>query len=192
MKIIRNVLAVVGLIAIVASAFASYKVVALESEFNQEAPSVYMKFFNRLLASKDPGVSLDYAVPVKAGISHDELRKSLINLAKQDNVLYTGEHPFYKQIEARTGKPYRYINFLSFCHPHSGQMVLDYQDAYSSFMPSRIAIVEDKAGKLWLHTMRLDLVIYGGKPLSPELKKQALKVWDTTRDMMDRAAVGDF
>lgn len=192
MKIIRNILAVVGLVVIVAGAITSYKVVAIESEFNPGAMSVYMKFFNRLLASKDPGVSLDYAVPVKEGITHDELKKSLINLAKQDNVLFTGEHPFYKQIEARTGKPYRYVSFLSFCHPKSGQVVLDYQDAYSSFMPSRIAIVEDKSGKLWLHTMRLDLVIYGGKPLSPELKKDALEVWDSTRDMMDRAAVGDF
>lgn len=192
MKIIKNILAVIGLVVIVAGGIVSYKVVALESEFNSNAPSVYVKFVNRLLESKDPGVSLDYAVPVKEGISHHDVKESLINLAKQDNVLYTGEHPFYKQVEASTGKPYRYINFLSFCHPHSGKMVLDYQDAYSSFMPSRIAIVEDKTGKLWLHTMRLDLVIYGGKPLSPELKNEALKVWNTTRDMMDRAAEGEF
>lgn len=192
MTIFKNFLAAIGLLAVLLSGALAIEVRSLRSEFNPHAVAVYESFARRLLDSKDPGISLDYAVPVKAGITAEEVKQSLISNALQSNVLYTGDRPFYKQVEARTGKPYRYVNFLSFCHPQSGQMVLDYQDAYSSFMPTRIAIVEDKSGKLWLHTMRLDIAIYGGKPLSPALEKEALKVWNTTRAMMDHAAAGDF
>lgn len=188
----RKLLAVIGLVIFMAGGAITYKATALLSEFDPEAVGVYTDFASQLLESKDPGVPMVYSLPVEEGITPDEVKKSLQSLARQHNVLYTGENPFYKQLEARSGKPHRYINFLSFCHPQSGEVVLDYKDIYSAFMPSRIAIVEDKSGKLWLHTMRLDLMIYGGRPLPPELKKEALHVWNSTREIMQGAAAGDF
>jgi hypothetical protein len=190
--LIRNILAVVGLITVVVGSVITVKAASVLSEFNPKAPSTYAAFVGRLLESKDPGVALDYAVPVKEGVTYEDLKSSFKSLAKQNNVLYTGERPFYKQLEARTGKPHRLISFLSFCHPQSGQIISDYNDAYTSFMPSRIAVVEDKSGKLWLHTMRVDLMIYGGKTLPPEVKAEGLHVWETTRDMMLAAADGEF
>jgi uncharacterized protein (DUF302 family) len=71
-------------------------------------------------------------------------------------------------------------------------MMIDYNDKYSAYMPCRIAIVEDKSGQVWLHSMNLDLMIYGGKPLPPELKAQALKVRNTLYGIMKAAAEGDF
>jgi len=68
----------------------------------------------------------------------------------------------------------------------------DYNDVYTSFMPCRIAVVEDPKGKLWLHTLNLDLMIYGGKPLPPELKEGAIKVRDTILAIMQGAAHGEF
>ena len=192
MAVIKNILAVFGLIVILAGGVISISAASIMSEFSPDAPSAYAAFVSRLLASKDPGVSLVYSVPVKEGITYDSLKKSFKSLAKQNNVLYTGERDFYKQLEARSGKPHRLISFISFCHPKSGEMISDYNDAYTAFMPSRIAVVEDKHGKLWLHTMRLDLMIYGGKPLPPELKAEGLHVWNTTRDIMLAAAAGDF
>ena len=59
-------------------------------------------------------------------------------------------------------------------------------------MPCRIALVEDKEGKLWLHTMNLDLMIYGGTELPPELKESSIRVRDTIKAIMDGAAAGEF
>jgi hypothetical protein len=59
-------------------------------------------------------------------------------------------------------------------------------------MPCRIALVEDTAGRLWLHTMNMDLMVHGGRELPPELKQGALRVRDTIREMMEGAARGDF
>jgi len=192
MAVIRNILAVFGLIVILAGGVASIGAASILSEFNPKAPAAYAAFASRLLESKDPGVAMVYSIPVKEGITYEDLKRSFKSLAKQSNVLYSGERPFYKQLEARSGKPHRIISFLAFCHPQSGQMISDYNDAYTAFMPSRVAIVEDKSGKLWLHTMRVDLMLYGGKPLPPELTAEGLHVWETTRDMMIAAAAGEF
>ena len=189
---IKNILAVFGLIVLLAGGVVSIGAASILSEFNPDAPSAYAAFVSRLLESKDPGVALVYSIPVKEGITYEDLKRSFKSLAKQNNVLFSGERPFYKQLEARSGKPHRIISFLAFCHPHSGEMISDYNDAYTAFMPSRVAIVEDKHGKLWLHTMRVDLMIYGGKPLPPELEAEGLHVWETTRDMMLAAAQGEF
>jgi len=43
-----------------------------------------------------------------------------------------------------------------------------------------------------LSTMKLDLMIAGGKPLTPEMLKMATKVSDTMNLLEDSAAAGDF
>jgi uncharacterized protein (DUF302 family) len=118
--------------------------------------------------------------------------ESLKSLATARNFLFVGESPFYKQIKAITGEDYRYVNFLSFCDARVGKMMLEYRDQYSGFMPCRIAIVEDRDGRLWLYSMNLDLMIHGGKTLPPDLKEAALRVRDTIRAMMKGAAAGEF
>jgi uncharacterized protein (DUF302 family) len=70
--------------------------------------------------------------------------------------------------------------------------MLEYRDQYSGFMPCRIAIVEDKKGRLWLYSMNLDLMIHGGKALPPELKESALRVRNTILEIMKGAAAGEF
>jgi uncharacterized protein (DUF302 family) len=95
-------------------------------------------------------------------------------------------------VEAITGEDYRYVNFLSFCDAQVGKMMLEYRDHYSGFMPCRIALVEDKNGDLALYSMNLDLMIYGGEPLPPELKTEAIRVRDTIRTIMRGAAAGEF
>ena len=59
-------------------------------------------------------------------------------------------------------------------------------------MPCRIAIVEDKNGRLWLYSMNLDLMIHGGKELPDNLKSAALRVRDTIKEIMQGAANGEF
>jgi hypothetical protein len=38
----------------------------------------------------------------------------------------------------------------------------------------------------------MDMMIYGGKPLPPDLKKEAIQVKDTMLDIMKRGASGEF
>ncbi|MCU0836546.1 MAG: DUF302 domain-containing protein [Chromatiaceae bacterium] len=192
MKLIRNLLAIIGLIAILGLAFAYVRLGPRLAEFDPGFLDVYAEFAGRLLETGDPGVAMMWAVPVEEGLSTDDVIASMKSLATAKEFLFVGESPFYKQIEAITGESYRYVNFLSFCDARVGQEMLEYRDQYSGFMPCRIALVEDKQGKLWLYSMNLDLMIHGGKELPEQLKGSAQRVRDTMHEIMVGAAAGEF
>ncbi|MEN8108160.1 MAG: DUF302 domain-containing protein [Pseudomonadota bacterium] len=192
MKSIRNILTVIGLLTILGGGLLLIKVWPIFSEFDPEFIPVYSEFVTTLLESKDPGIAMMWSVQVEEGISIEDVKESLVSIATERNFLYTGESEFYKAVEAITGEPYRHVSILTFCDAKVGKMMADYRDAYTGFMPCRITVVEDKFGKIWLHSMNLDLMIHGGKELPPELKKEAMRVWKNIKDMMAGAASGDF
>jgi hypothetical protein len=192
MAVIRNLLALIGLIVLVGAGFAVGKLWPVFSEFDPGFPRVYTQFAQKLLTEKDPGVAMMWSLPVQEGLSPDDVKESLKSLGSSKNFLFVGKAPFYKQVEAITGEPYRHVTFMSFCDAAVGKMMADYRDSYTGFMPCRIAVVEDQEGRLWLHSMNLDLMIHGGKELPPELKKEALRVRNIIVSMMEGAAAGEF
>lgn len=192
MIFIRNLLALIGLASLILIASAYLWLAPKLRGFDPEFIDAYAELGGALLRTGDPGTALMWAVPVEEGLGTDEVIESMKSLATAKNFLFVGESPFYKQIEAITGEPYRYVNFLSFCDARVGRQMLEYRDQYSGFMPCRIALVEDKHGKLWLYSMNLDLMIHGGTELPEDLKAAAIRVRDTMRDIMEGAAAGEF
>ena len=81
---------------------------------------------------------------------------------------------------------------MSFCDVRVGKMMADYNDAYTGFMPCRIAEVENMQGKIWLYSMNLDMLIHGGRMLPPELRKEAIRIRNVVREIMEGAAAGEF
>lgn len=192
MKIIRALFVLIGIFTLVMVGVLAGKLLPVLAEFDPQFASVYRDFVYKLLETKDPGTVMVKTVPVQDGLTIDDVIQSMKSLAVTRNFLFVNESPFYKQIEAVTGQPYRYAGSFSFCDARLGKLMLDYKDIYAAFMPCRIALMEDKQGKLWLHSMNLELIIYGGKTLPAELKQAALKVWDTIQFIMDGAAKGEF
>jgi len=45
---------------------------------------------------------------------------------------------------------------------------------------------------LWIYSLNMDMMIYGGKPLPPALKEEALQVKTIILDIMQRGATGEF
>lgn len=192
MSFIRNLLAIIGLLALIAILIGAVTVGPKLAQFDPGFPKAYGEFAGKLLETGDPGVAMMWSVPVQEGLSTDDVVASLKSLATSKSLLFVGESPFYKQVEAVTGEPYRYVNFLSFCDAQVGRKMLEYRDQYSGFMPCRIALVEDRTGKLALYSMNLDLMIHGGRPLPPDLKQDAMQVRDKILAIMQGAAAGEF
>jgi len=188
MRFIRNLLALIGLAAVLTIGYGYFRL----SDFDPGFLSVYSKLGAKLLKSGDPGESIMWAEQVDEGLRPEEVIESLKSLATEHNFLFVGESPFYKQIKAITGEDYRYVNFLSFCDARVGKRMLEYRDQYSGFMPCRIALVEDKDGRLWLYSMNLDIMIHGGREFPQDLKADALRVRDTIKAMITGAAKGEF
>jgi len=192
MRVIKNLLAIVGAIALLVVIVGYFQAQSFLSRLDPGAVGMYSEFMSRFSETLDPADAMVWSIPVEEGLTPEDVQESMKSLAVSRNFLFVGESPFYKQAEAVTGEPYRYVSFLSFCDVRVGMEMAEYNDAYTSFMPCRIAIVEDQEGKLWLHSLNLDMMIYGGKPLPPHLKEGALRVRDTILEIMQGAARGEF
>ncbi len=79
-----------------------------------------------------------------------------------------------------------------FCNALTAAKMVDYSDAFSAYLPCRVTLLEDKQGQLWVYSLNMDLMIFGGKPLPPALKKEALRVKMIITDIMKRGANGEF
>jgi uncharacterized protein (DUF302 family) len=193
MSLIRTLLAAVGFVVVIGGGYGYMQLAPILAEFDPGYMKMYTEFATKLLTTKDPGEAMMWAVPVEdPDLTPDDVIDSLKSIASSENFLFVGAAPFYKQVKAQTGKDYRHITFLSFCDARVGKMMADYRDAYTGFMPCRISLVEDKEGKLWMYSMNLDMMIYGGKKLPPELRKEALRVSGVLQKMMNGAAKGEF
>jgi hypothetical protein len=192
MKVIRNVLAFIGVLAIVAVVAGWVAFDNFASRLDPEAFRVYRELGTKFMQDLDPGSAFVRVERAKEGLTPEDVADSLKSLAVQHNLLFVGEAPFYKQVEAVTGKPYRFIAFYSFCDARVGAMMADYNNTYSAYMPCRIAVVQDPDGTVSLQMMDLDLLIHGGKPLPPELKEAAKKVRETLDKLIVGAAQGEI
>ncbi len=167
MRFVRNLLALIGLAAIIAVAVVLYRYESVAD-------------------------AMTWRVAVKEGMTVDEIEQTMKFVANQKNLSYVGELKISKGIEAKLGKPYRLINIYTFCDSVVAAKLLDYRDVFTSFMPCRIALVRDVSGKYWLMGTNLDWMIHGGWPLPEDLKAEAVRMRDALLDVMNRGATGDF
>ena len=108
------------------------------------------------------------------------------------NIKDVGALPLGDQVSAMQGKPWRKLKLYLYCNPLTAAHMIDYSEAFAAYLPCRIALLEDAAGKLWIYTVYMDLLIHGGKPLPPALKEEALSVSAIMRKLLDDGAKGEF
>ena len=195
MNVIRNILAIVGVLAIVAAGVLYPKISAYKArfaEFDPNAGDVYMDMMGKLMETGNAAEATVWKVKADDGLTYDDVASSLASITNEVNLLNVGTLPFYKQVQAVTGKPYRKVTFFLVCDAAIGAMMLDHSDAYSAYMPCRISLVEAKDGSIWLYSLNMDPMIYGGTPLPDDVKAKALEVKSKILEIMNRAAKGDF
>ena len=188
----KNILALIGLVAIIASGILYLGAKNVLSEFDPGAADTYTELFKNILETKDAASATVWRFPVEEGLSAEDVEKSLKMIANELNISNVGELPLSKDISAKSGKEYRFVKLFLFCNSLTAAQMLDYNDAFSAYLPCRISLVEDKEGKLWLYSLNMDLMIHGGKPLPPALKAEAETVKSIILETMERAAEGDF
>jgi len=195
MGTIRNIFSLVGIVAVVAVLVLLFKFEPMMQRFNsfdEEALRVYTELANNILATGNAAEATVWKVPVNEELSAGDVEDVMRNVANEHNIKNVGELPLYKQVEAMSGKPFRYMKIFMFCNALTAAKMVDYSDAFSAYLPCRISLLQDKQGKLWLYSLNMDLMIHGGTPLPPELKAEALKVKMIIQDIMNRGASGEF
>lgn len=192
MRFITNLFAAIGLLAVIASLTLYSKYSPLLADFDPRAAAVYTELVENILRTKNGAEATVWKVPVAEGMSAEDVEESMKFIANEHNISNVGELPLSKDVEAKTGKPHRIVKIFMFCNSLTAAMMLDYSDAFSAYLPCRVAMVEDKSGKLWLYSLNMDLMIYGGAPLPKALKAEAIHVKEVILDIMKRGAEGDF
>ena len=192
MGLIRNLLALVGLLAIISVAGVYLKFGDTINGFDPHAGEVFLDLGKQTLETKSMAEASIWKVPVEEGLSPVEVEQTMKFVANEHNMSNVGELPLSNDIEAKSGTSYRFVKIYLFCNSLTAAKMLDYSDAYSAYLPCRITLLEDKEGKLWLTTLNMDMMIYGGKPLPAELKAEAIRIKEQILDIMKRAAAGEF
>jgi len=192
---IRNIFATIGLVTIVFLFVLIYKLEPMYQtvkSFDNEALKTYQELAVNILETGNAAEATVWKEKVQAGLSAQDVEEAMRSVANEHNIKNVGELPLSKQVEAMSGKPYRFMKIFMFCNALTAAKMVDYSDAFSAYLPCRVTVLEDKTGQLWVYSLNMDLMIYGGKPLPPELKKEALNVKKIIQDIMKRGAIGDF
>ncbi len=195
MKMLRNILAIIGVIAIAGVAWygpTGWKYYSAFSKFDPQAKATYKGMFDRLIETGNSASATVWKAKVAEGLTFEEVDESIKQTAIANNIRDVGSLPLGDQVGAMNGKPWRKLNIYLYCNPLTAAKMVEYDPAYAAYLPCRISLVEDEKGQLWIYTLDMDMMIYGGKTLPPELLKDALRVKGIMKDILKKAAEGDF
>ncbi|WP_029133928.1 DUF302 domain-containing protein [Sedimenticola selenatireducens] len=192
MRVIRNVFALIGLLAVIAAGVAVVQTRVVLDGFDPGAVQVYQELIENIVKTRNAAEATVWKVPVEEGLTPEDVEQSMKTVANELNISNVGELPLYKDVEAKSGESYRFVKIYMFCNSLTAARMLDYSDAFSAYLPCRITMVEDKQGQLWLYALNMDLMIHGGEPLPPALKEEAVHVKKVILEIMRRGSIGDF
>ncbi|MEJ2143059.1 MAG: DUF302 domain-containing protein [Gammaproteobacteria bacterium] len=195
MKLLKNIFALIGLIVVIATIALVYKAAPVYrtfSTFDERAWETYSQLAENVLKTGNAVEATVWKTPVQEGLSAKDVEDAMRSVANEYNIKNVGELPLYKQVEAMSGKPYRFMKIFMFCNALTAAKMADYSDAFSAYLPCRVTLLQDKQGKYWIYSLNMDLMIHGGKPLPPDLKQEALKVKKIIQEIMKRGAAGEF
>ena len=189
MRVIVNILAVVGLLTVAAVGFMYYQGWVTVQRFDPKATQVMGQFVRRVLDS-DVASAMVLKMPLAEGVTVDQAIEAMKSRANELDIRLVSRLPFSKEVRRVTGEPYPYLEIFMFCDPLTAAGLLDYNPDFVAYMPCRIALYEDPEGQAWLSTMDLDLLIHGGKEIDPALKVRVLAVKEGLMEIMVAGANG--
>lgn len=195
MKLLKNVFSLIGLIAVSGLLFILYQLEPAYHQFDsfdEKAMATYSDLVKKIIETGNVAEATVWKLEVEQGLSADDVEEAMKSVANEHNIKNVGELPLYKQVEVMSGKPYRFMKIYMFCNALTAAKMADYSDAFTAYLPCRVSLVEDKSGKLWLYSLNMDLMIFGGRSLPSELKAEAIKVKEIIQDVMRRGASGEF
>ncbi len=192
---LRNLFALLGFAVIVLVIYGAVKMGPMMQSFDsfdERAIDVYSEMMTKVLETGNAAEATVWKVQVNEDLSAEDVEETMKFVANEHNIKNVGELPLSAEVEAMSGKKSRFFKIYMFCNAMTAALMLDYSDAYSAYLPCRVSLVEDKQGRLWLFSLNMDAMIYGGTPLPAALKEEAIGVKTIILDIMNRGAEGDF
>jgi len=193
MNLLKNILSIIGALVIVGALVAYISFGSKVAKLDPAAMGLYMDMAQDVMETGDAAASMVKVVPLEEGVEPADAIDAIKSVAEENNMLVVGDTIMFRSGEKDyAGNPTRHVQIISLCNKQIARDFIDYSEAFGAFMPCRIILIEGKDGKFYLATMKLDLMIAGGHPLSPEMRKMAEKVATTMYAAVDKAAKGEW
>jgi len=193
---LKNILSAIGGIVLLAVVYLVINfggMMGKVSKLHPDAMGHYMSMFEEVLESGSSAEAMVRRVKINDDVSTEDALDTMREIATDNNFLVVGDAKMSIKGSIKDPGGKRYIRILSFCAPSIAEKFIGYNEGFGAFMPCRILVVEDDEGNRWLHTMEMELMLYGGKPLPADMLKMALRVRGLMYGMMDAAATdGDY
>ena len=201
MNIIKNILIIIGVIT-------TYYMVSLQMQYGVTSKiisemispilhpdameKVYMPMINKLLDTGDITMASIVRVLVAENLSNEDIEEAMESVAIEKSIRSVGMLPLSEMVELQTGEKQRYLKIYQYCSPRTAMIMVDHSDAFSAYLPCRLAVIEDKQGQRWVYTLDMNAMIYGGAPLPPKLLEKAIEVQVIIDAIQQAGATGDF
>ena len=193
MNMLKNILSVIGAAALIGGLVAYLSFGPKVSKLDPAAIGLYMQMAEDVMNTGDAAASMVKVVPLEEGVSPEDAIESIKSVAVDNNMIIASDTTMFKGGDKdHTGKVMRHVQIISLCNKQIAREFIDYSKAFGAFMPCRIMLIEGRDGTYYLATMKLDLMIAGGHPLTPEMHEMALQVADTMYAAVDKAAKGEW
>jgi len=145
-------------------------------------------------AATAPSLTLNQLVVKMAiadGVSMDEAVDSMKLRANQLNMKLVAHQPLSQELKALNLPDARRTEIFQFCDAPIAKEMIDFEIIFAAFMPCRIALVEDKAGKGWLIMMNPEFFLTM-VTLPETLQQKATKIRDNLMQIISAAAQGEL
>ncbi len=190
MKFIKTLLTLIGALVVIGLIALVVRYGNTLKDFDPQALNAYKDMATKVLETGDPakGMVIKKKMVIPEGMTKKEAIENMNEV--MDEV--ASEHGLAlvdrKVMPRKSGV---YTEIRSYCSPTIADYFLNYSREFIGFMPCRIGIIEEPNGDIYLYTMNLDLMIHGGKKLSPELLELAKEVEEGMYGMLEKAAAGE-
>jgi uncharacterized protein (DUF302 family) len=124
------------------------------------------------------------------GVEPQAAIEAMLSKAAEINMKLVGRQDVGGELKAR-GIDAPILQILQFCNPEDAIKMVKFNTIYAAYMPCRIALVQDSAGKVWLEMLNLDMII-SAFPLPEELRAIAITTNGQMLTIMTAGATGDF
>lgn len=127
---------------------------------------------------------------LQEGLTPKDAEMAMLSKAADLNLKIVSEQHVSRELELR-GKQALYLKIYQFCDPEDAMEMIRHNPLYASYMPCRIAVVEDPQGKYWVMMLNLDMLIES-QLIPPEVSEIAIRINHELLKIMVAGASGNF
>ncbi len=178
MKILLYTLAILGLFFLVLLMYSVFKfepVFNTLKQFDENAIATHSDMVKTIIETGDVTQALIWKEQVKKSLDVNGVTDVIKSIAAQHNI-----ERYYDNTNNA------FIKNYSICSKKTIEKILNYNSAYLIIDPCRVTLLKDMQDRLWLYFLNMDMVIYGGTTLPPEIKKETLKIKSIIQDLKKR------